>query len=108
MLSAFYIGYFAWEDRDAAYPFSYNTFARTSTRDGLVLFRQLLIFAGRSYHFFNGRRHFLWDSGLFLDLKSVYATGWTVVGCTVALTTLFYTLNDGSTPPHRYLHPWWW
>ncbi|XP_019865398.1 succinate dehydrogenase cytochrome b560 subunit, mitochondrial-like [Aethina tumida] len=31
------------------------------------------------YHFFNGIRHLLWDSGLFLTIKEVYATGYVML-----------------------------
>lgn len=34
------------------------------------------------YHFFNGIRHLLWDTGWGLDLKRAYATGWAVLGLT--------------------------
>src|SRR5680860_1189440 len=36
------------------------------------------------YHLLNGVRHLLWDSGWLLDLKGVYASGWTVVVLSVA------------------------
>jgi succinate dehydrogenase cytochrome b subunit len=38
------------------------------------------------YHLCNGIRHLVWDAGRGLDLKSVYASGWTVVAATVVLT----------------------
>ncbi len=40
------------------------------------------------YHLCNGIRHLLWDAGFFLDLKSAYATGWTVVVLAGVLTAL--------------------
>ena len=40
-----------------------------------------------SFHCWNGVRHLVWDTGRFLDLKGVYATGYTVLGLT-ALTTV--------------------
>ncbi len=30
------------------------------------------------YHFLNGIRHMVWDTGRWLDLKSAYASGWFV------------------------------
>jgi len=30
------------------------------------------------YHFLNGLRHLVWDTGRWLDLKSAYASGWIV------------------------------
>lgn len=38
------------------------------------------------YHLLNGIRHLLWDAGWLLDLKGVYASGWTVVILAVVLT----------------------
>ena len=40
------------------------------------------------YHLCNGIRHLCWDTGRGLELKSVYASGWTVVAATVALTVI--------------------
>jgi succinate dehydrogenase / fumarate reductase cytochrome b subunit len=40
------------------------------------------------YHLCNGIRHLWWDSGHGLELPSVYASGWTVVAATAALTIL--------------------
>jgi succinate dehydrogenase / fumarate reductase cytochrome b subunit len=40
------------------------------------------------YHLCNGLRHLWWDMGRGLDLRSVYATGWAVVGGTAALTLI--------------------
>jgi succinate dehydrogenase / fumarate reductase, cytochrome b subunit len=38
------------------------------------------------YHLCNGIRHLCWDTGRFLDLKSVYTSGWAVLAGTAALT----------------------
>jgi succinate dehydrogenase cytochrome b subunit len=38
------------------------------------------------YHLCNGLRHLWWDTGQGLELRSVYAGGWVVVGATAALT----------------------
>jgi len=40
------------------------------------------------YHLCNGIRHLVWDTGRALDLKSVYAGGWVVVGATGVLTLI--------------------
>jgi succinate dehydrogenase / fumarate reductase cytochrome b subunit len=42
------------------------------------------------YHLCNGIRHLCWDSGRGLDLKSVYASGWTVLVATVVLTVIVW------------------
>ena len=38
------------------------------------------------YHLCNGIRHLWWDTGSGLDLPSVYASGWAVLGGTAVLT----------------------
>ena len=38
------------------------------------------------YHLCNGIRHLAWDIGWGFELKTVYATGWTVVAASLALT----------------------
>lgn len=40
------------------------------------------------YHFCNGIRHLLWDSGRGFELKDVHASGKFVVGAAVVLTVL--------------------
>ena len=97
-LVAFYIGYFVRENMNYVYGLSYSTFARNCLRSKLVIFIQLFVFAGLSYHFFNGIRHYCWDSGLFLDLTTVYRTGWTVVLSTLVLTTVFFLYVNGAVP----------
>jgi succinate dehydrogenase / fumarate reductase cytochrome b subunit len=32
-----------------------------------------------SFHFLNGIRHLIWDSGKMLDIKTAYLSGWIVV-----------------------------
>lgn len=41
-----------------------------------------------SFHLFNGIRHLVWDTGHWLSLEAVYASGWTVVAAAVALTAV--------------------
>jgi len=40
------------------------------------------------YHLANGIRHLAWDVGLGFGLRSVYATGWTVVVLSFVLTLI--------------------
>ena len=43
---------------------------------------QLMLFGwvwAFSYHFFNGIRHMVWDTGRWLDLKHAFASGWVVL-----------------------------
>jgi len=44
-----------------------------------------IILVAFSYHMNNGIRHLLWDSGFFLDLTKVYASGKVVILSTVLL-----------------------
>ena len=45
------------------------------------------------YHLCNGIRHLWWDTGRGLDLRSVYAGGWAVLGVTAVLTVLAWVLG---------------
>ncbi|KAF5273417.1 hypothetical protein FQA39_LY07434 [Lamprigera yunnana] len=40
-----------------------------------------------TYHFFNGIRHLIWDTGRFLTMPGVYTTAYVMLACTF-LTTL--------------------
>jgi len=42
------------------------------------------------FHLTNGIRHLFWDAGLGFELKTVYASGWTVVALAVILTLLSF------------------
>ena len=42
------------------------------------------------YHLLNGIRHLVWDAGWLLDLKGAYASGWTVVVLSLALTAIVW------------------
>ncbi|GIK97419.1 MAG: succinate dehydrogenase, cytochrome b556 subunit [Alphaproteobacteria bacterium] len=65
-----------------------DAFATAQGFVGSILGRLLLL--GWSwalfYHLCNGIRHLAWDIGWGFDLKSVYATGWTVVAASFLLT----------------------
>jgi succinate dehydrogenase / fumarate reductase cytochrome b subunit len=45
------------------------------------------------YHSCNGIRHLWWDTGRGLELKSVYASGWTVVAATTGLTVVAWIVG---------------
>ncbi len=51
----------------------------------LVLFACVL---SLSFHFFNGIRHLVWDTGRALEIKSAYTTGWLVLIATVILSAV--------------------
>jgi len=40
------------------------------------------------YHLCNGVRHLFWDAGRGFELKTAYASGWTVVGASFLLTLI--------------------
>ena len=40
------------------------------------------------YHLSNGIRHLFWDAGYGFELKTTYASGWTVVTASFALTLI--------------------
>lgn len=42
------------------------------------------------FHLANGIRHLFWDAGLGFELKTVYASGWTVVVVASALTLIAF------------------
>ncbi len=50
------------------------------------------------YHLCNGVRHLFWDIGVGFELKSVYASGYTVIGASLVLTlaTIGYALSQGG------------
>lgn len=50
---------------------------------------QLMIFGwvfSFTFHFLNGIRHMVWDTGKWLDLKSAYASGYAVVAGSIIFT----------------------
>ncbi|KAI8928429.1 hypothetical protein BC831DRAFT_448661 [Entophlyctis helioformis] len=57
----------------------------------IILLGKLALAAPISFHFFNGIRHLLWDTGSFLSLKGVYNTGYTVLALS-AVTTIALAL----------------
>lgn len=40
------------------------------------------------FHLCNGIRHLVWDTGRGLDLKTTYASGWTVLAASAALSVI--------------------
>ena len=45
------------------------------------------------FHFANGIRHLFWDAGYGFDLKTTYASGWTVVTASVVLTVIAWVVG---------------
>jgi succinate dehydrogenase / fumarate reductase, cytochrome b subunit len=48
------------------------------------------------YHLCNGIRHLWWDTGRGLELRSVYAGGWTVLAATAVLTAAAWAVALGG------------
>jgi succinate dehydrogenase / fumarate reductase cytochrome b subunit len=78
-------------------------FATAQTLIGSII-GQLLLFGwtvALFYHLCNGIRHLFWDAGLGFELRATYASGWTVVAATVALSIIAwiagYAVGGGGT-----------
>ena len=57
----------------------------------------LLLLVGWTFSFFfhlcNGIRHLVWDAGYGFSLRAIYASGWTVVVASTALTIAAWTFS---------------
>ena len=47
-----------------------------------------LLMAALWYHFFNGIRHLVWDTGAAFDLDQVHTGGLAVLGATAVMTVI--------------------
>jgi succinate dehydrogenase / fumarate reductase cytochrome b subunit len=47
------------------------------------------------FHLCNGIRHLFWDAGYGFDLQTIYASGWTVVASSIALTIAAWIISLG-------------
>ena len=56
----------------------------------------LLCLFSLCFHFFNGIRHLVWDTGHWLELKSAYASGWFVLVASVLCTAVLVLLISGG------------
>lgn len=87
----------AWLAAAAAGGGAYAAFAACAASPwgklGLFAFSAALV-----YHFLNGLRHLLWDAGWGFDLPTVYASGYTVLGLSVALTGALWWFALGGAP----------
>ena len=50
------------------------------------------------YHLCNGIRHLFWDAGRGFELRAAYASGWTVVAASAALTAAAWAWGLAGTP----------
>lgn len=56
---------------------------------------RILLFAGTFaffLHLCGGIRHLFWDAGRGFELRTIYASGWAVVGTTATLTTITWIM----------------
>ncbi len=91
-LSVYAIGLVIWLIAAAAGPEAYAT-AHVFIRSWVG---RMLLF-GCTFCFFlhlcGGIRHLAWDAGYGFDLRAIYASGWTVVTVSVALTVLTWAVS---------------
>ncbi len=92
VLVAYAVGLVIWLVTAAAGPEAYATVrAFISSWVG-----QILLF-GCTFSFFlhlcGGIRHLAWDAGYGFSLRAIYASGWAVVGVTIALTLLTWIIS---------------
>lgn len=94
VLSIYAVALVVWLIAAASGPQTYSTahvFMRT--RIG-----QLLLF-GCTFSFFlhlcGGIRHLAWDAGYGFELRTIYASGWTVLAMSAALTLLTWAASIG-------------
>lgn len=70
----------------AAYGPQYFELARLVVTSGFGRFILLGFTYCLFYHLCNGIRHLFWDAGFGFELKTAYASGWTVVIVSIMLT----------------------
>ena len=52
------------------------------------------------FHLTNGIRHLFWDAGFGFELKTVYASGWTVVALAAVLTLVSFVAGFALVGGH--------
>ncbi|MGA8695872.1 MAG: succinate dehydrogenase, cytochrome b556 subunit [Xanthobacteraceae bacterium] len=75
----------AWLIAAASGPQAYSAVPEL-TRSWIGLFLLLGATFSLFFHLCNGIRHLVWDAGHGFLLRSIYASGWTVVAASVVLT----------------------
>ena len=75
-----------------------DAFATAQAFIGSILGRLLLFgwTVALFYHLANGIRHLLWDAGRGFELRTAYASGWTVVVAAVALSLIAWIAGYAS------------
>lgn len=92
VLSLYAVGLVVWLLGAAAGPEAYATAnALFASWPG-----QLLLFAGTFaffWHLCGGIRHLFWDAGYGYELRTIYRSGWAVVGASMLLTLLSWGVS---------------
>jgi succinate dehydrogenase / fumarate reductase cytochrome b subunit len=92
LLSAGSILLVAWLVAAAAGPHAFSG-AREIVHSSGGPFMLLLWTFSLFFHLCNGIRHLIWDAGLGFNLRTIYLSGWTVIGSSVALTGLAWLVS---------------
>lgn len=66
---------------------SYRAMTGALARPAALIVLVPLLFS-LCFHFFNGIRHLIWDTGRMLDLPGVYRSGWAVLALSIAATAV--------------------
>ncbi len=92
LLSAYAVGLVIWLVAAATGPEAYapvHAFIRSWIGQILLFGCTFSLFL----HLCGGIRHLAWDTGYGFSLRAIYASGWTVVGASVALTLLTWIMG---------------
>jgi len=96
LLSIYAVGLVAWLSAVVAGPQVYST--------ALVFIRSWagqILLLGCTFSFFlhlcGGIRHLIWDAGYGFELRTIYASGWTVVAAASALTAIVWITGAASS-----------
>jgi succinate dehydrogenase / fumarate reductase cytochrome b subunit len=94
VLSIYAAALVIWLTAAASGPHTYST-AHAFIRTWIG---QLLLF-GCTFsfflHFCGGIRHLVWDAGYGFELRTIYASGWTVLAMSAALTLITWAASIG-------------
>lgn len=95
VLSIYAVALVAWLISAAAGPQAYST-----VHDFIQSWVGQILLFGCTYSFFlhlcGGIRHLAWDAGYGFELRTIYASGWTVLATSAALTLITWAASIGS------------
>ncbi|GLH12842.1 Succinate dehydrogenase cytochrome b560 subunit, mitochondrial [Gryllus bimaculatus] len=74
------------------FPFLAESIANLHLPGAVLYSGKAMIAFPAAYHFINGIRHLLWDTGRFLTIKHVYTTGYITLGISLLFTAWLVTL----------------